>query len=185
MILLLLSWLSSSFCKTDPINNDRGKLQSLRYFSATKHENVPRICAQIDALDGIGANYFLETRNGGFPHKCHLWCPRQGQLCFCVHIDRVSKYPSSNILMLKSTMEKLFKKYPNSFANAVLLIPSLSLIKIDLPPNNTCLVYLSKYPPANILMHPPPGKTSSVENTQGSQGGVWDIIKTWIQFTRL
>jgi hypothetical protein len=32
--------------------------------------------------------------------------------CFCVYVDRVSKYQPSNILMLKPTREKYFKKYP-------------------------------------------------------------------------
>ena len=36
------------------------------------------------------------------------------------------------------------------------------------------LVYLSKHPPANILMHSPLRKNSSVENAQGVSG-VWYI----------
>ena len=123
-VFFLLSWLSSSFCKTDPVNNDRGKLQSLQkcqqYFSATRHENVSRNCAKIYVLDGIGANYFLETRNWWFSTQGSIVIDRtQLQLtyawpqttCFCVRADRASKYPPSHILMLKPTGEKIFSKY--------------------------------------------------------------------------
>jgi hypothetical protein len=62
MFLLLLSWLSSSFCKTNPVNNDRGKLQSLR--------KVPRTCAKIDAL--LARITFWKQEIGGFPRKGQL-----------------------------------------------------------------------------------------------------------------
>ena len=103
-----------------------------QYFSATRHENVSRNCAKIYALDGIGANYFLETRNWWFSTQGSIVIDRtQLQLtytwpqttCFCVRADRASKYPPSHILMLKPTGEKSFQSTTNSFANTVLLIP--------------------------------------------------------------
>ena len=52
-----------------------------------------------------------------------------------------------------------------------------------------CLIHLSKCPPANIFMHTPPGKNSSVENIQGISGESMgqkntDLLYTAIKLTQ-